>query len=69
MTGVSRYSVVELKQYLLKEGICVDTASEFERNQVSGAAFVRLTEDDIKELAPIIGVRTQIRELSKEVNY
>ena len=38
----------------------------FETNRVSGNAFLRLTEDDLRELAPLIGERTNVRELLKQ---
>ena len=51
-------SVDEVKEYLLQRGICQEVAASFATNQVTGLAFLRLTESDIKELVPSIGIRT-----------
>ena len=63
MASVTDFSVQELKQYLLQNGVSVEIANNFEKNCVSGASFVKLTEDDI---ASIIGVRTIIRDLLRQ---
>ena len=51
---------------MLKKGICEEVACDFERNRVSGQAFMELREEDLKELVPMIGVRTEIRRILKE---
>ncbi len=38
----------------------------FDENRVTRAAFLQLTEDDLKELVPLIGERTLVRELLKQ---
>lgn len=53
-------SVAEVREYLLLHG---DVTASFVQNQVTGLAFLRLTEDDIKELVPSIGIRTSIRTI------
>ena len=57
----------ELEEYLVEKGICSQTAAAFRKNLVTGEAFLELTGEDIKELVPLIGVRTRVRDLLKEV--
>ena len=59
-------SVDEVKEYLLQRGICEEVAASFATNQVTGLAFLRLTESDIKELVPNIGIRTSIRAILRD---
>ena len=63
---LSKHSVEELKDYLLQRGVCEEAATNFQRNRVSGLAFLKLTEDDLKEFVPLIGVQTDIRDILKE---
>ena len=60
-------SVEELKAFLLEEGICSEIVSNFVTNRVSGSAFLKLTEEDLRDLVPIIGVRTEIRDILSRV--
>ncbi len=61
---VSEMDVDDLVDLLLE---CAEVAENFCSNKVSGQAFLKLTEDDIKELVPFIGVRTEIRGILKEL--
>lgn len=36
------------------------------KKQISGQAFLALTEDDIKELVPLIGTRTLVCSIVKD---
>lgn len=65
-SAVSRNTTEEMKEFLLRKGICEEVACDFERNRVSGQAFMELREEDLKELVPMIGVRTEIRRILKE---
>ena len=66
---VSSFSVDQTCQFLL-EGISADVATNFSQNCFSGAAFVRLLEADLRDLCPLIGIRTKIRDLIEKVkNY
>lgn len=38
----------------------------FVSNQVCGESFLGLTEDDLKQLIPLIGVRSRLRQLIRE---
>ncbi len=59
-------SVDDIGEYLRESGIDDDVAATFEQNRISGAAFIQLTEEDLKELVPVLGVRVQVRQLLKE---
>lgn len=65
---LSNYDVDELSDFLLDEGVAIDTAKEFERNKIGGKAFLNLTEEDLKELVPLIGLRASIRDILKKVS-
>ena len=54
--------------FLLEEGVSTDVVSNSEKNLITGKAFLELTEDDLKELVPITGLRTQIRGILKNVS-
>lgn len=63
---MEQYTVSELKEYLLEKGISEDAVENFEKNEVCGGAFIELTEDDLKELVPLVGVRAAVRAILKE---
>jgi len=63
---VSELSVDTLAEFLVSKGIRNLLAAEFRRNLVSGSVFLKLTEEDLKELAPLIGERVQLREILKQ---
>ena len=60
-------NVEELTDYLLREGISSEGLTNFATNRISGSAFLKLTEDDLKDLIPIIGVRSEIRDILLKV--
>ena len=64
-SNVSQLTVDELKDFLLQKGIDEEVVCDFQRNRVSGQSFVELTED-LKELVPLVGVRTTIRRILQE---
>lgn len=53
----------DLGHFLEAEGVHEDAVSTFVNNRICGQTFLALTEDDLKELVPIIGDRVYIREL------
>ena len=63
---VSDLSVEGMADYLLSEGVRNTLVAEFKRNLVSGAAFLQLTEEDLKELVPLIGERVLLRQLLRQ---
>ncbi len=56
------------EEYLEDKGVSGEVVENFRRNRVTGAAFLQLTrtEDDLRELVPLIGERTVVRELLKQ---
>ena len=66
MASLADFTVDELVDYLEAKGVSEGVVRNFETNRVSGNAFLRLTEDDLRELAPLIGERTNVRELLKQ---
>lgn len=64
--AISGFSVDDVEDLLLERGIPEDVADNFRDNCVTGAAFLKLTEGDLKELVPMIGVRTMVREILHE---
>lgn len=70
MRVVSRYSTEELCDYLpgeVHQDAVLDTLRE---HDISGRIFVSLTEDDLKDLFPVLGERlsitTVLRQLKKQ---
>jgi len=49
--------------FLETEGLHEDVVSAFFDNRICGQNFLALTEDDLKELVPIIGDRVHVREI------
>ena len=68
MDEVEGLSCAGFSEFLVREGFHNDIVSAFSSNRVCGQTFVQLTEDDLKELLPVIGDRVRIRKLLKEIN-
>lgn len=66
--ALADYDIDDLNDYLLEKGISVNIAEEFHHNKVCGAAFLSLTEEDLRELVPLVGVRTTIWNLLIKVS-
>lgn len=64
--GVSELSVNDLAEYLRERGVRSGLVDIFKTNVVNGAAFLQLTEEDLKELVPLVGERVLIRQLLKQ---
>jgi len=56
----------DFADFLLERNFHEEVISLFVSQRVSGAAFLRLYEDDLKELISIIGDRILVRELLRE---
>lgn len=65
-SNLAQFSVEDLAEYLLDHGIRTGLVVDFRRNVVNGAAFLQLTEEDLKELVPLLGERVLIRQLLKQ---
>ena len=73
VAGISRSSTCglnasELGRFLAGHGIDQETVQNFIRHKVCGDVFSKLTEEDLKELVPLIGIRVQVRELRQKVS-
>lgn len=55
-------------EFLIGEGFHDDVVAAFSSNRICGHTFVQLTEDDLKELLPVIGNRVRIRKLLNELH-
>lgn len=66
---VAEYDVEEMADYLLEKGVPPDMVSNFETNLVNGKSFLKLTDEDLKELVPVLGLRAEIRDILKNVSY
>ena len=51
----------------LEKGFHSDIVMSFHRNRMSGATFLELSEDDLKDLVPVIGDRVTVRRLLVEL--
>ena len=66
LSTMEGFTTTQVKEYLLEKEIPEDVADNFFNNMICGQAFLKLNEDDVKELAPLIGIRTKIRGIIKE---
>lgn len=66
---VPGYDASELGEYLVDQGVCTEVVLNFEKNHVTGQSFLKLSEDDLKELVRPVGVRPVIRDILKKVNH
>ncbi len=64
--ALADFTVEDVEEYLEDYGVSDDVVTNFRRNRVTGAAFLKLTEDDLRELVPLIGERTNLRDLLKQ---
>ena len=66
MAYLEYLSVEEFAEHLVEEGIDDEVAKSFEENRISGDVFLKLQDDDLKELVPVIGSRVKVRQLLKK---
>ena len=64
---VSEMNCSEFTEFLTKQGFHEGVVSSLSNNRVCGASFCDLTEEDLKELLPVIGDRVRVRRLLQEV--
>ncbi len=67
-SSVESFTVEEFGSFLSDKNVDEEVIDNFKRNKVSGAAFLMLTERDINELVPSVGLRPQIRAILKGSN-
>jgi len=68
MADIAEYDCQQLSDYLLSSGIREECAAAFTDNMINGEAFFSLSEEDLKELLPVIGDRILIRKLLKKLS-
>ena len=56
----------DFAHFLETEGLHEDVISAFVNNRICRQTFLTLTEDDLKELVPVIGDRLRVRVLQRE---
>ena len=56
----------EFSDYLLAKGLHEDVVSKIVGNRIDGQLFISLSEDEVKELAPVIGDRIRLRKILDE---
>ena len=67
-SAVESFTVEEFGSFLSDKNVDEEVIDSFKRNKVSGAAFLMLTERDINELVPSVGLRPQIRAILRDSN-
>lgn len=60
LSEIKSLNVEQFLELLRKEGYDDAVVQNFAENQISGSAFLKLKENHLKELVPIIGVRSVI---------
>lgn len=66
MNDVRQLTCNEFSEYLTREGVHEEIIAKFSDNRICGETFCDLTEEDLKELLPVVGDRVRIRRLLKE---
>ena len=67
MAQIEEMGVDEFCDYLLEQkGFHSDVVTNFNRNRISGATFLDLNDEDLKDLVPVIGDRVNVRKLLVE---
>lgn len=60
---VHSFSGDELCEYLESQNVDPDIIETVKKNKISGASFLQLTEDHLKEMFPVIGERMCVSQL------
>ena len=71
MEGVENIKTLSCEgfsSFLESSGVHEDVISTFVSNRISGSTFLKLSDDDLKELVPVIGDRVFVRELLEEAH-
>ena len=67
-SSVESFTVEEFGSFLSDKNVDEEVIDNFKGNKVSGAVFLMLTERDINELVPSVGLKPQIRAILKGSN-
>ena len=66
MASVETLTIEELGSFLSEKNVDEEVIDNFKKNKVSGASFVKLTDNDLNDLIPSIGLRPEVRAILKE---
>ena len=66
MDSICSMDIIEFCTYLADKNFDEDIVQKFSKNKICGSTFLNLTEDDLKDLLPVIGERVRVRQLLKE---
>ena len=58
-------STADLCRHLEEAGVHEDVTRSFTQNRIDGLGFLSLTEDDLKELIPVVGDRISVRKIKE----
>ena len=67
MDEVSDLSKEELSKYLERHGLEPEVIDTIIRNRISGASFLELKSEHLKELFPVIGDRIAVNKILEKV--
>ena len=57
----------ELSEHLVEKGVHEDVSATFKSNRISGKVFLKLSDENLKELIPTVGDRVLVKELLEEI--
>lgn len=66
--SIKDLNVEDFGDFLLQKGVHEDIASLFVNNRITGVLFLKLSEEDLKELIPTIGDRIVVKELLRDAS-
>ena len=66
MEFLDSWNCEEFAEYLHKRGVHDDLIQAIVNNRIDSGLFLNLTEDDLKDLAPVIGDRVCLRKILEE---
>ena len=59
------FSVAELYLYLIDSEVSSDVASKIRDHKINGELFLELGDEELKEVAPALGDRAQLKKLQR----
>jgi hypothetical protein len=67
MTNFELKTKEEVKEWLEDNGISPDYSEKFDENEIDGAAFLELTESDVKDLVNPLGIVKKVIRLQQQI--
>ena len=56
-------NIEELSDHLVEKGVHEDMSATFKSNRISGKVFLKLSDENLKELIPTVGDGVLVKEL------